>query len=163
MKNQFPPLRLHPEPWVGMSVPYSPDWTKNVFLTAITTAAFDRISKTWWFPRSFEPVVSQMIREKFSDIKEEALSKARVSLYRDRVNIPGESSASDFAILGLAPSAPPQLVDWALSYWKQVYAYYGAPTTKLLEVEEAYERIMKRFVNAAPPAAVSGQPREDQG
>lgn len=141
MRSGFPVFRLSPEPWIGMSIPYDKTWMDTVFKAAVTTRAWDAMSKTWWFMRSFEPVVSQLVREK-KVVPDEALERARVDLYRDRVVLAGESRASDYAILGLHPSAPAQLIDWALAFWRQQYNALGAPPTKLMEAEEAYTRIL---------------------
>lgn len=162
MRGSFPVWRLAPEPWIGLSVSYDPDWTKNVLGPMVDTRAFDKVSKTWWMPRAFEPAVTQAVRvnARFG-LSDKAIDDARVALYRDRVHLAGESAASDYAILGLHPSCPPQLVDWALAYWRQVFAYYGAPTTQLLRVEEAYARIMANAM--APASGTPGKPRGDQG
>jgi hypothetical protein len=145
MRTGFPLWRLAPEPWVGLSVPYDPDWTKNVLGPMVDTRAFDRQSKTWWMPRAFEPAVSQAVREnKNFSLPDAAIDKARVDIYRDKTLLAGASAASDYALLGLHPSCPPQLVDWALAFYRQAFAYYGAPTTQLLLVEEAYARIMNK-------------------
>lgn len=163
MRSSFPVWRLAPEPWIGLALPYDPDWQKNVLRPAVETCAFDKQSKTWWMPRSYEPVVTGLVREhkKFS-ISDIEMIKARENVYRDKVLLPGESLASDYALLALSPNAPPQLVDWALAYWKNVFHHYGAPTTYLMQIEEAYARIMAR-VSAPPVSTVPGQPRGDQG
>lgn len=166
----LPPLRLAPEPWIGMAVGYDPDWQKNVFLPAIDTRAWDKLSKTWWFPRSFEPIVSQMIRERPAlGVTDAALQNSRVELYRDKIaGAADPTMAADIALLFGMPSPPPQLVDWARAYWVNVFRHYGAPPTTVMQMEEAYARIMARVAAMAPnvqapQTTLPGQPRGDQG
>lgn len=172
MKNQsgFPLWRLAPEPWIGLAIPYAPEFSGDSkhpnapLRTTVETMAFDRQSKTWWMPRSYEPAVTSLVREyKGFDINDVAVDKARVEIYRDKVLFTGgESAASDYAMLSLHPSAPPQLVDWALMYWRNTFKNYGAPPTHLMQLEEAYSRICRHATQAAPQYA-PGQPRKDQG
>ena len=166
MRNQsgFPMWRLAPEPWIGLAVPYDPEWQKVVLASAVETRAFDRQSKTWWMPRSYEPVVTALVREnkKFS-FSDAEIDKACVDIYRDKVLFTGgESAASDYAMLALHSSAPTWLLDWALAGWRNVFKHYGAPTTHLMQLEEAYGRIAARAAGALP-ATAPGQPRGDQG
>ena len=155
MRSGVPLLRICPEPWVGLAPPYDKDWTERVFKTAVQTRAWDGLSKTWWFPRSFEPVVTSAVREK-NWIPDSMLDSQRQELYRDRrvpgtgattSTFPGEVQgdtqlAKDYETLSLHPSAPPQLVDWAIAYWRHQYAALGAPPTQLMLAEEAYSRII---------------------
>lgn len=129
--------RLQPEPWVGLAVPYSPELT-DAMKTAVDLKAFDRLGKTWWFPRSYEPVVTTLVKEHVKGVNDQRLQAARSMLYLQKGN---RATDDDYAKLGLHSSAPEELIELTMNYWRGRFAQFGAPTSVLHEMEESYARI----------------------
>lgn len=150
-------LGLSPELWVGVLTDYHPQFV-DALKKMVELRAFDPTTKAWWFPISYLPHVKQLVREhKAAD--EGTLERAhgvilaeieRRRALKANTNLDGtvnESMARDFATMGLHPSAPRMLIEWAIMFWRKELGAFGAPTTRLLEIEEAYRRI------CAPPGA----------
>src|SRR5262249_14350846 len=119
-------------------------------------------SRTRWFPVSYLPHVKQLVRE-YNMASPNVLDAAHAAvqaelqrriLVKSAVNGDGvvnSQVADDYAKLGLHPSAPRWLIEWAIIGWRKDLGSLGAPTTRLLELEECYRRI------CAGPSAYQGE------
>lgn len=152
MKNQSGQiLSLSPELWAGAQTPFDKAFN-DAFHKLVSVNAWDGMSKTRWFPISYLPFVKQLIRE-HALTSDTALDRAstliqseldrRVAIKRATDadgNVNGQLAA-DYAELGLHPSAHRTLVEWAIIFWRKELGTLGAPTTRLLQLEECYRRI----------------------
>ena len=144
-------LSLSPELWAGCVVDYDKPFAE-AFKNMVSVSAWDPLSKTRWFPISYLPHVKQLVREHrlSSDIAlDNAHGQIQAELNRRTAlkratdvdgNITGQLG-DDYAKLGLHPSASRTLVEWAIILARKEGSMLGAPTTKLLELEECYRRI----------------------
>lgn len=148
-------IGLSPQLWVGLLVDYDPGFI-DAFKKMVELRALDFVTKVWWFPISYLPFVKQLAREHHvaSDSKLDAAHNVvqaelnRRQFLAVNTSVDGkldESIAADYAKLGLHPSAPRWLVEWAIIGWRKDLGSFGAPTTQLLQLEECYRRI------CAPP------------
>lgn len=141
MAKGMPPLRLSPEPWLGIVTDFSEKFRESLKGLA-DVRAWDKSTFTWWVPSSFMPHVVQLIREhrvageaELERARQEILVKLRPT------GVPTDELAAAYAMLTLVPSAPPLFVEWAIYFWRRELGGIGAPTTRLLQIEEAYRKI----------------------
>lgn len=153
MKNQGSgPLVLSPELWVGVVIGYDQKFTE-AYKAMVSVRAWDPQSKTWWMPISYMPHVKQLMREHHcaSDAtldNAHALIQSelnrRVQLKR-ATDVDGQVSpvlVDNYAMLGLHPNASRTLIEWAILLARKEGTQLGAPTTRLLQQEEAYQQIL---------------------
>lgn len=140
MAKGYPVLRLSPEPFVGVVTDYSKEFVEKL-KAVCSVRAWDGVTSTWWFPVSYEPFVVELLRElKLTNESELNRTRALIATSTKRGPVT-EDIAAQYRVLGLDPSAPPVLVEWALYFWRKELGGIGAPTTKLLQVEEAHRLI----------------------
>lgn len=124
-------LRYYPGKLIGIRLPYDEAFLV-AFKAAVPMKMWDPLSKTWWFPEDYLTIVEQLsvqhqvaLPRDFTDFKQLALRDA-----------PKDA----FSALGLAPGAPPALVDHAYRFWREQFSSLGTGG-KLYELEEAYRAI----------------------
>lgn len=148
-------LGLSPELWVGVLVDYNTEF-QTAFKKMVELRAYDPTTRAWWFPVSYLTFVKQLAREHKAapdDKLEQAHQVIQAELNRRQflkvnTDVDGKLNATiaaDYATLGLQPSVPRVLIEWAIIFWRKELGAFGAPTTELLLKEEAYRRI------CAPP------------
>lgn len=134
-------LRLSPEPWLGVTTDFNPKFTEEL-KKLVDVKAWDRSTYTWWMPSQLMPHVLTLMREhKVASDNEIEHARRAIEIERRPKFAPTSETFALYAELGLHPSAPPMLVEWAVYFWRKQSESIGAPTTKLLQVEEAYRKI----------------------
>lgn len=123
-------VRLYPGTWVGVRIPYVQgvsqlwnEWAKS----AVPLRTLDVSTKTWWMPVGS----ATLAVNEAANLGLVALDAVEPSMrFIDRVvnsrgwgvNYPANAATDAYAILGLAPDAPPLLIDLAYRFWKNQFA-----------------------------------------
>lgn len=138
-----PVYRLAPEPFFGLAVDYNEDFSEQLKRVA-DIRAWDRSTRTWYFPRSLEGFITATAKQHGLIPDSPAIRKQREALYLTKGDV---GTADDYAKLGLHRSAPAELVEIVMAYWRQRFSSFGAPATVLQEMEEAHARIYAQRVD----------------
>lgn len=139
MAKFFKEIRGFPGRWLGVSPQYNPEfveWLK----ASIPVRAWDKGNQTWWFPESYEPIVTAEMVRRGLLTPEKARQFAGEYYAHQKLG----TSEEPYRILGLQPGVPRPMIDIAYQFWKQYYAGSKVGTmTQAQEIEEAYANILQ--------------------
>lgn len=137
MANFFRELRPYPGRWIGVHVAYSATIVE-FFKKSCPMKAWDAATKTWWFPESYEPIISaELVRAKLIT-PEQAKAFSKDFYAHQKLG----KKEEPYAILGINVGAPRGFVDLAYNYWRRQFQNAGGAGTQLEEVEHAYREII---------------------
>ena len=137
MAKFFREIRPYPGRWIGICAGYSKDFIEFT-KTACPIRAWDVATKTWWFPESYEPLLSLEL------VKHGLITQAQAAAFSKEFYAYQKLGTAEepYAILGIKPGSPRGFVDLAYQYWKRQFQSVGGAGTQLEEVECAYAAII---------------------
>ena len=137
MARFFREIRPYPGRWIGICARYNRDFI-NFTKTSCPVKAWDVATNTWWFPESYEPILSlEMVKHNLIT-QEQATAFSKEFYAYQKLG----TAEEPYAILGIKSGSPRGFVDLAYQYWKRQFQNVGGAGTQLAEIEGAYAAIL---------------------
>lgn len=149
-------FRVYPGRLVGAFTQYNAEFVS--FLKALPFKVWDAETRGWWFPEGMWTAVKHSALTTGAATQSEVDRFERSWASADKAAFspqPHTASYDDpYAVLGLAPNAPPKLAKLAYEFWMREFAGAGGTDYQQEKVRVAYEQVSGETRETSPNGLV---------